>query len=124
MLQNVTQIPLTEGIQKRDFVFIEDAVEAIKIILNYTALKVEPGLIDYELGSGVSIAIKELVEKIKKMSGNKKTKLMFGATPYRENEAMMQSVNLDKLHQLGWFPKYTLDKGIEKTIKYERGEDE
>lgn len=120
LLRGDSNIPLTTGFQKRDFVYIEDVLSGIVNVLKKELLEISPGWIEYELGSGVTITIKELVEKIKLQSGNHSTNLLFGAVPYRQHEAMEVKPNLSALHKLGWSTKYDLVTGIDKVISYER----
>jgi nucleoside-diphosphate-sugar epimerase len=49
---------------------------------------------------------------------NSNIKLNFGAIPYRKNEIMNSDANPEFLRNLGWFPKFSLDEGLRKTISY------
>ncbi|QKF81094.1 NAD-dependent epimerase/dehydratase [Halarcobacter ebronensis] len=116
--QNVEKIDLTSGVQKRDFIYIDDIVNAYKIIIgnidkfsNYE---------EFELGSGHSIEVKKFVKKIYEEIYNKQvlnTKLNFGVIPYRDNENMNIEVNLDKILNLGWKPKVFFEEGIKRIIE-------
>lgn len=118
VLNNALEIDLTEGRQKRDFIYIDDVVDAfIKIIGNLENLK--KGFYDYEIGTNEPVAIRDFVRLIKDISGNKSTKLNFGAIPYRKNEIMKSKVDTEAIRELGWSPKYSLEKGLRKTIEQE-----
>lgn len=116
--QNVEKIDLTSGIQKRDFIYIDDIVNAYEIIIknidrfaNYE---------EFEIGSGNSIEVKEFVKLIVKelnVNQNITTKLNFGAISYRVNENMNMEANIIKLQNLGWEPQISIEDGIEKIIK-------
>ncbi len=121
LLRGDVNIPLTAGLQKRDFVYIEDVLSAIVYVLKKGLMNIMPEWTEYELGSGVTITIKELVEKIKFQSGNQSSTLLFGAVPYRQYEAMEIKPNLSALRELGWSAKYDLATGIDEVINYERG---
>ena len=116
-LNNSLSIPLTKGIQKRDFVYIDDVVQAINKILNYSLTK-KNGFETFEIGSGKNISIKSIVLLIKKLCKNKLTKLQFGKLKMRKNDALSVNLNLKKIHNLKWKPKYNLNRSLIKTIKY------
>ena len=64
-----------------------------------------------------------MVTTIKEKLGNTKTKLNFGAIPYRKNEVLDYQVDTTGLHLLGWKPEYlSVRKGIQKLLEAERGE--
>ncbi|WP_022854419.1 NAD-dependent epimerase/dehydratase family protein [Thermodesulfatator atlanticus] len=118
LLKNVEEIKLTEGKQKRDFVYVQDVVEAYYMVLIHID-NLEKRFYEYEIGSGNSMQIRTLVELIKKLTGNNKTFLHFGALPYRENEIMESRANLEMIKRdIGWFPKVSLEEGLLRTIRW------
>lgn len=120
LLNTVDSIDMTEGEQKRDFIHIDDVVDAFIKIFDEIP-KLENGLHKYEVGSGVPIKIKDFVTKVKYLCGNTRTVLNFGKIPYRPNEVMLSKVNTSKLKKLGWSPKVSIDSGISSTITSELG---
>lgn len=118
-LDDVDSIDLTLGEQKRDFIFIDDVVSAFLLILERCA-SLESGYLDYEVGTGVTISIRDFVELTKQIVGNTRTQLNFGAIPYRENEAMETVVNTAAIRSLGWCPGTSLIEGISKMVAQER----
>jgi CDP-paratose synthetase len=119
ILANVEKIDLTGGKQKRDFIYIDDVVDAfIKIISHRDGSK--SGFIDYEIGTAHTISIHDFVTLVKKITGNKRTRLNFGALPYRDNEVMESRVDLTEMRKLNWKQKFSLAEGIEKTIAGEK----
>jgi CDP-paratose synthetase len=111
---NVPTLPLTLGEQKRDFVFIDDAVDAfVKIIENLPKLDVVQKI---ELGSGSPVSLREFVEIVHELT-NSKTELLYGAIKYRANEEMCLVANIEYLKNLGWKPIFGLKEGIKKTIE-------
>ena len=118
LIKNTDKLNLTLGEQKRDFIFIDDVVDAIILIINN--LKTQKDFYQYEIGSGINTSIKDFVLKVAKISGNTSTKLNFGALAYRENEVMQSVVNNKEIIKLGWAPKISLDEGIQKTINSEK----
>jgi CDP-paratose synthetase len=112
---NVKELPLTLGEQKRDFVYVDDVVSAYKCILkNHKQLVHNYNHI--EVGSGQSVRVRDVVEFVAKHL-NSKTKLLFGALPYRESEIMDSFVDLQWLKSLGWSPQYSFEKGLKEIFK-------
>ena len=56
-------INLTKGEQRRDFIFINDVVRAYKIVLE--SCDALSNFENFEIGTGKSISIRDLTEKIK-----------------------------------------------------------
>lgn len=119
ILSDAEAIDFTKGEQKRDFIYIDDVVDAFgKMIDN--AFNLRDGFYNYEIGTDKPVEIRQLVNMIKKISGNSKTKLNFGAIPYRKNEIMLSKVNITEITKLGWEPRYSLKEGLSITIKKEK----
>lgn len=118
LLENKPSIDLTEGLQKRDFIYVEDVVNAIVLIINNLG-NFDNGYHHFEIGSGTSIEIRAFIELAKKLTGNVSTRFNFGAIPYRRNELMDTKVNISKLLSLGWRCQYDLTRGLIKTINHE-----
>lgn len=114
MKRNVIDIELTEGIQLRDFIFIEDVISAYLCLIdnmpNFKGFNVFP------LGSGETVTVRKIVETIKEVS-NSTSNLLFGKVPMRENELMCSDADISKLKKLGWNPKYTLNEGLRLTVE-------
>lgn len=120
---NVEKIDLTEGTQTRDFIYIDDVVSAFDIVIEKEKNIPNGKLNTFEVGTNNKTTIKEMVTTIKEKLGNTKTKLNFGAIPYRKNEVLDYQVDTTGLHQLGWKPEYlSVRKGIQKLLEAERGE--
>jgi nucleoside-diphosphate-sugar epimerase len=104
---------LTAGTQKWDFLYIDDAVDAIIKILQTENTN---GI--FNLGSGRSLAIREIVEKIRD-NIDPALELGFGLIPYREDQVMFLEANIEKLKTLAnWMPQIGLDEGLQKTIAW------
>jgi len=116
-LKNKGKMELTPGKQKRDFIYVNDVVDAYKILLN-ECLDRSLGFSEYEVGSGKTISIQDFVQTVKMLT-NSKTKPIFGARPYRKNEIMYSEADTRKLLNLGWKPKYTLKEGLTEMIEME-----
>ena len=112
---NQTELKMTLGEQKRDFIFIEDLIEAIGKIYGHH-LNLNFNYIEFEIGSGKAYSIKEVVTTIEAKVHDHKTKILWGAIPYRKNEVMNSCANISKLTALGWSPHFDLKSGISKIL--------
>jgi CDP-paratose synthetase len=113
------ELRLTEGKQRRDFIYIQDAVYAyVRVLECLDTLDHET---EFEVGSGQPLMIREVVSIIKKLTQSEII-FLFGALPYRENELMESSADIKKLVDLGWEPKYTFEQGISEMIAQRGGE--
>lgn len=119
LLNNVDNIDLTKGEQKRYFIYIDDVVDAFLAILENID-KLEKSFISFEVSTENNISIKDFVLLVKKLTNNTKTNLNFGKIPYKENELMNCQTDISKLKKLGWSPKYRLENGLSITIKKEK----
>ena len=127
MLSNTAEINLTKGEQKRDFIFIDDIVNAYMLLLRQTERL--PQVSEFDVGTGKQISIKEFVLKLKdtvESIYNKpiSTKLNFGAIPYREGEMMEVVEDVNPLFDIGWKPNFILADGLKLVVDefMERGE--
>jgi nucleoside-diphosphate-sugar epimerase len=101
----------------RDFIFIEDVVEAyLKAIENIDKAKGQV----LNIGSGEQHSVSELVEKVIHMDGNKLMPVWGAIANSRKEPKCWQAdiSNAGKL--LDWRPKYDLDGGLSKTLDWFR----
>lgn len=117
-LANAESIPLTEGHQLRDFIHIDDAAAGILRLLGVSET-LPSGWSEFDLGSGLPVSIRQLVEHIHRLT-NSQAKLCFGAKPYRVGEMMASTADISKLVELGWACRVSLDVGLAQTIDFER----
>lgn len=83
--KNAPSVDLTDGIQLRDFIYVDDVVDVFLDILN--RIHSLRGYIHYEVGSGQAMSVRQFVEKMKDRA-HASTKLNFGGLPRREEEIM------------------------------------
>jgi nucleoside-diphosphate-sugar epimerase len=114
--RNDLEIKLTAGEQARDFIYIDDVVTAYDTLLKQRQQL--DTVQDIEVGSGHAPSIRQFVETAHRLTASR-TELLFGALPYRTNEAMHCLANLGCMRQLGWAPAYDLNAGLKKTIELE-----
>ncbi len=117
LVKSSKKIEFTKGNQKRDFMFISDAVDAVDKIINYSLSK-KYGYDNFEIGSGIQLSIKNFIKLLSKLINNKKTKLYFGKITHRNNEQMQTKVRLNKIANLGWKAKVNIIEGLKKTISF------
>lgn len=116
-LKNLPELKLTKGEQKRDFIYIDDVVQAFLLMISVPER--QPGFIDCSVGSGETVTIREFVETVARLT-KATTFLNFGAIPYRENEPMESIADISTCVRLGWRPEVPLLQGLQKTLESER----
>ena len=108
---------LTKGEQIWDFMYNEDAAEALLLLAKYG----RDGE-TYVVGSGISRPLCEYIVMIRD-SINKNLVLGLGDKPYAQNSVMHLSCNIEKLcRDTGFIPRTTFEVGISKTIDWIRNE--
>ncbi len=107
---------MTYGEQRRDFIYIDDVVDAI-----INAIKADERVNGevINIGAGDSFQIKEITTMVANSIGAAVSGFIkFGAVPYRPNEAMDYSVVITRAKELlGWYPSTSLEDGVQQTIK-------
>lgn len=110
-LRNNTPFEMTEGEQKRDFLYLDDLLEAMLLCASCTGRNES-----FNVCSGEAVTLKQLVLEMK-LKLNSKSDIVFGALPYRSNEVWNMVGDNSKIREaLGFVPKYNLGKGIEQMI--------
>jgi len=105
------------GEQTRDFVYVNDLVDALLI----AAANMNARGQTINIGSGVPVKLADITEKIQTLVGRKGL-VNIGAKPYRKNEIMEYCVDPKKAENiLGWKAKTSLEDGLKETITYYRG---
>ena len=97
-----------DGMQTRSFMYIEDFVEALCLIYS----KGENKNI-YHLGVTEEVTIKELIDKIQSKMG---TELSIVSQDAPSGETKRRCPDVSKLAELGFIPKYNLDRGLSEII--------
>jgi nucleoside-diphosphate-sugar epimerase len=101
------KVSIWSDLPKRDFIFIEDAADAVLQLLNteYTGV--------LNLGTGQMNSIKNISKIIENLSGKKiisENKDVSGPLEFIADISKIKKIT-------GWSPKYTLEQGITKTFK-------
>ena len=117
---NTLRVPLTEGRQIRDFVYVEDVVSAFLVTLDKYCTSIDFDFFEFEVGSGNVITLKYFLQLLHTEYCIKfpscKSILDFGAVSYKKGELMYINSNITKLKSIGWSPKVSIHEGIKKII--------
>lgn len=103
---------LTPGTQLWDYLYVEDAAEAIVSIV-----ELKSGLGVINLGSGTTSTIRNIVEMMRDIA-NPDVEINFGAVGFRDDQVMHLEADISKLSQAtGWKPRVSLKDGLTITIE-------
>jgi CDP-paratose synthetase len=115
LLKNPASLPLNNGKQKRDFIYVDDVINAfIKTIEHSNKL---PNYTDFGIGTGKPVTFKTLVKNIKKHS-KAKTVLAWGKYPTDSRDCSFSSAKKMNNKKIGWKPTFSLNAGIKKTVEH------
>ncbi len=121
MISDKDAIELTSGVQKRNFIYIEDILLAYNLVIqesnnlkNYN---------DFDVASNHLIEVRYFVREIAKEIETRKgmdiqDRLNFGAKEYRENDIMQPEFDNEAIRELGWKPSVDYRQGINYTLNY------
>ena len=116
-MDNSEKISLSEGKQLYDFIYVEDAVDAIRL----AAVNGKTNN-NYYIGNSVQHPLREFVIRMNNIVG-KNAILDFGAFPSNGNYLSYKEFETTKLeNEFGFVPKYSFEEGIEKTLEWIRRE--
>jgi CDP-paratose synthetase len=121
MVSNKDTIELTSGVQKRNFIYIEDILLAYNIVIeeSYNLKNYN----DFDVASNHLIEVKDFVRSIAieielRKGINVLDRLDFGAKEYRENDVMQPEFDNEAIRELGWEPSVDYKKGINYTLNF------
>ncbi len=106
---------LTAGEQNWDYLYIEDAVEAIQRVARTPHAQ---GV--YNLASGETHSIREIVSRLRDMI-DPSLPLGFGEIPYGSSAVFNLRADVTRLrNSTGWVPQTSLESGLRKTLDWHR----
>jgi dTDP-L-rhamnose 4-epimerase len=96
----------------RDFVFIDDVVDAIYATVQNPA----PGARCLDIGSGVATTIHELARKVAAICGAPEPIVV---SKFRDGDVRAASCNIDPAEDsLGWRPRWALEDGLHSLLEW------
>lgn len=102
-----------DGKQTRDFIFVEDVVQATLNCLN----KNLPSGITLNIGSGRALDIRELALKIIRMLGREDLHPTY--VPVRQGDVRFSVANISRARRrIGLRPEYDIDSGLKLTMSW------
>lgn len=110
MLSKKQPIINGDGTQTRDFIFVDDIIEAS--ILAMESKKV--GI--FNIGTAKETDINMIFRKLKKLTGSKCKEIHGKAKPGEQKRSCLDFSKAKK--ELAWKPKYNLEEGLKKTIEW------
>jgi len=114
VLSNMSPIIYGDGLQTRDYTYIEDAVRAYDLVLNHNEPITEP----INFGSGREVSILDLTNKIIELCGQKgSTKPAHVEPRIGEVERLIADATKAK-KLLGWEPKYNFETGLKEFVQW------
>lgn len=113
-LRRNATIPLTSGLQRRDFIYVGDVVAAYLHVLQHK-LKLPVGFTELEVGTGQALALEVFVRMAKAVLGSDSS-LNFGALPQRDKEIMTSQADTAGLRKLSWQATTDLEEGIRLSV--------
>lgn len=116
LIQNLhsgNSMNLTKGEQEWDYLHVSDAAKAVVAVLE---AQTSGGV--YNLGSGKTIKIRDVVNMIANYLGYEK-KIEFGQVEYRPDQVMHLQADVRKLHsETSWIPKIDFQRGLAETVDF------
>ncbi len=107
-------INLTKGEQYRDYLYVENLIDALILACEDSTLRNEI----FNIGSGVSKPLRYYSDLIISLTETT-SKVNYGAIAYRKNEIWNPSPDINKIRaRLHWNPKIPLEKGLVNTINW------
>ncbi len=116
LLSDRKRIPLTAGAQMRDFIYIDDVVEAFEQALLLDSVGQYR---EWHVRAPKEISLRHLAEFICELCGKKLETLGFGDLAYRENEPMSVLSKLPPFTQTGWKARVNMQDGLKTTVSEE-----
>jgi len=103
---------MTEGTQTRDFIFVDDVIEAV--LRSFVAPDIEGEI--FHIGSGKPVTLKEVARKVHAQTKSQ-NHILFGMLPKRDSESIGYATDIRKAKkQLQWHPNISIEEGLKKTI--------
>ena len=111
-------IPLSAGLQRRDFTYVEDVAEGLLRL--GAGGGAAPGEV-VNLATGRLTAVREFATDAARVLGIAPDRLAFGALPTRAEEMQHDPVSVERLRELlGWVPSTSIADGVREALRASR----
>jgi len=116
VLSNMSPIIFGDGLQTRDYTYIEDAIRAYDLLLNHDEPITEP----INFGSGREVSILDLANMVIEFCGKKGNIKPIHVEP-RIGEVQRLIADATKAQKiLGWDSKYNFEEGLREFVQWYR----
>jgi CDP-paratose synthetase len=114
-VERISRVHLTHGHQKRDFVYVDEVVDAFIKLIEYGQTH-EFTFKSFEVGTKESVQVRDFAQSIKDLSRSPSI-LGFGDIPYRSDEIMDSKADISALAELGWVPRIGIREGLSRILQ-------
>jgi nucleoside-diphosphate-sugar epimerase len=111
--QNGTPFKMSAGTQLRDFCAVQDVADGIRLVLEQGDI---PGRNVVNLGSGLSLSLRSLVEQVCAELGLE-VAIQFGEMPLDPYEPMHLVADISRARELGWQPRTRLAYAVSQLAR-------
>ncbi|MCM8818305.1 MAG: SDR family NAD(P)-dependent oxidoreductase [Candidatus Omnitrophica bacterium] len=100
-----------DGEQTRDFIYIDDVVDANILFMKNDITGI------FNVGTGIETSVNRIFEVVKKNLKDKDCKKIYSSP--RKGELKRSCISIEKIRkQTTWYPKIKLEEGIKKTVEW------
>ena len=100
-----------DGEQTRDFIFVEDVIDALILVSNNEESLGEV----YNVATGKTTSLNKIIDTLNKLD---EIQLPISYFEERIGDIKDSSANIDKLKSLGFSPNFNIEQGLRQMVKY------
>lgn len=100
-----------DGMQTRDFIFVDDIVHANELMISKGDGKI------FNVANGVATSINEIAQEIVRLTGSRSTVTY---AEERSGDIKHSFADISEIRKLGFKPRYSINEGMKKTIEWFR----
>jgi nucleoside-diphosphate-sugar epimerase len=104
------EIVLRTPTSRKDFIYVQDVVEALTTML-------DKGDGPYNIGLGAAIEIRQFAELLARMVDRSYARILTESTATPDPYPLVQAAN-HRLRELGWSPRFSVESGVRTLIEY------
>lgn len=109
-------VDLTPGLQQRDWLYVDDAAEAL--VQAATVANLGPSGAIFNLCTSQAVTVREVGEQARATLGAPASRLRWGALPYRPDEPMWVVGDYGRFRErTGWQPRWSWRDGVAATVQ-------